>query len=268
MQAFPKNSLNNVLGGSGPLNKRPDHATFLGQADEEAFKDFSTTAPQRKDGYYPQGPSKSDIGVFDPTSRGSIVYGDETLGLGASTFLEGTPAARTAIQKSEAETAQETVESAMQRKKSLAQRIRNINRGPRDYPSGRMTNPEGVYAARKSPLDDSMPGSAQPNERNPFFNEYDSKAEETISVRRVASPTQMGTKSPTSPKRDALALERRATADSAMSPDESSGKAGGSSGGGLLARVKSLNKSRRAPPPRPVDARPTTPKTGRPGTAV
>ena len=38
MQAFPEGSLNNVLGGSGPFNKRPDHATFMGNADDEAFK--------------------------------------------------------------------------------------------------------------------------------------------------------------------------------------------------------------------------------------
>jgi hypothetical protein len=34
MQAFPEGSLNNTIGGSGPLNARPDHATFMGQQDD------------------------------------------------------------------------------------------------------------------------------------------------------------------------------------------------------------------------------------------
>lgn len=254
MQAFPKDSLNNVLGGSGPLNARPDHATFMGNADEEAFKDYASGAG-KKDGYYPPSSSKADIGVFDPLSRGSILHGDQTLGLGTSTFLEGTPAARTAIQRRDAETAQDNLDGGLARKKSLAQRIRSINRGPRDYPAGRLTNPEGVYASRKSPTDLTSPTTSSSmqtprgGERNPFFNEFDAGGtiaeEENISVvRRTDNP-----KSPTSPK----PLERRATTD-ATSPDDAQPKPGGS---GLLARVKSLKSgTRRAAPPRPTEQQP------------
>ena len=91
MQAFPKDSLNNVIGGSGPVNARPDHATFMGNADDEAFKDYSTGAAPEKIG---SSGGAVAMGVFDPLSRGSVLHGDETLGLGTSTFLEGAPAAR------------------------------------------------------------------------------------------------------------------------------------------------------------------------------
>src|SRR3569833_4754356 len=43
-QAFPKDSLNNVLGGSGPLHTRPAHASFLGFGVVVVFKDFAYSA--------------------------------------------------------------------------------------------------------------------------------------------------------------------------------------------------------------------------------
>jgi len=246
MQAFPKDSLNNSLGGSGPVNSRPDHATFMGRADDEAFKDYAQGS-NYKNGYeYPQ--SKGVMPVFDPMSRGSILHGDETLGLGTSTFLEGTPAARTAIQRREQEQQQETITDSLQRKKSLAQRIRNINKGPRDFNNpGRLTNPEGVYGGRK--YSDSMAPatsiSSMANERNPFFDEY-TKEPEDITVKRARTPPG-GVASPTSPlsppRRISGGLERRATAD-ASSPTGDDGAA--KTGGGLLARVKSLKGGRRA----------------------
>ena len=240
MQAFPKDSLNNVLGGSGPLNTRPDHATFMGNGEDEAFKDFANSAALEKMG------SSSNMPVFDPLSRGSILHGDESMGLGTSTFLEGTPAARTTIQRREAEKASDP-DGGLARKKSLAQRIRAINRpGPREFqPSGRMTNPEGVYARRSPPADMPTPTTASAGpygsaaERNPFFADFDGmKTEETITVRRTDNP-----RSPTSPVRG---LERRATTD-ATSPDDGLGKPPG----GLLARVKSLKGGRKT---RPTDA--------------
>lgn len=254
MQAFPKDSLNNVIGGSGPLNKKPDHATFLGKGEDEAFKEFATNA----------GSEKPRIGgVFDPTSRGSVLHGDESLGLGTSTFLEGTPAARTVIQRREAEKVADVADGGLARKKSLAQRIRGMNRpGGRDFqPSGRMTNPEGAYAARRSPPINS-PGYTSASmqsgngERNPFFSEFDSsgkKGEELISVRRADTG---GVRSPGSPDggSNMQPLERRATTD-AMSHEDGPSKQGGSSGG-LLARVKSLKGGRRrdAPPAPPKEA--------------
>lgn len=245
MQAFPKDSLNNVIGGSGPLNTRPDHATFMGNADDEAFKDYATGAKEGPDR------SKSELPVFDPTSRGMILHGDETLGLGTSTFLEGTPAARTAIQRREEERAA-GIDSGLQRKKSLAQRIRSINRGPREYQSsGRMTNPEGVYARRRSPSDANGQTPYSTSEQNPFFQEYETgkRGEESLSLRKLDSNGE-----PLSPRRGS-GLERRATTDAAMSPDDGQPK----QGSGLLARVKSLKGGRRTRPPLPDTAPPGPP---------
>ncbi|KAL1846018.1 hypothetical protein VTK73DRAFT_383 [Phialemonium thermophilum] len=244
MQAFPKDSLNNAIGGSGPLQDRPDHALFMGNADKEAFEDYSSGAK-------PRSGSKGDVPVFDPTSRGEILHGDVTLGLGTSTFLEGTPAARTAIQRREEERATDG-DGGLQRKKSLAQRIRNINRAPRDFqPSGRLTNPENAYGRRRSPSDtNSTPGS-MPNpgsERNPFFQEFDTgkRSEENFTLGRGDGNGEVRTVS--SPRRGS-GLERRATSDSATSPDDGQPK----QGSGLLARVKSL-KSGRRPRPGPPDS--------------
>jgi len=262
MQAFPKDSLNNVIGGSGPLNKRPDHATFLGQSNDDAFLDYSNQAATKGrsgSASYTDAPiprPKGEVPVFDPTARGSILHGDESLGLGTSTFLEGTPAARTAIQKHHEERAADIMDGGLQRKKSLAQRIRGINRPPRGFePSGRMTNPEGVYGSRRSPSGTFMPASARvADERNPFFQEYDaSKGEETISVRRTDDKAEA-----TSPRYNPL--ERRSTHD-APGSDKDDGQ--GKQSNGLLARVKSLKGGKRSrPTPRDTTAQ------GPPGQAV
>lgn len=231
MQAFPKDSLNNTIGGSGPLNTRPDHATFLGKHDEEAFTDYNVSGKDAP-GFQEPLMKKSEAAVFDPLKRGSILHGDETMGLGTSTFLEGTPAARTAIQRRQAETAQTTAEQGLGRKQSLAQRIRGgINRGPRD-PNGPRTG--------------DLPTSSSTGERNPFFNEYDTKNEERISVKRQDGGP-VSPMSPNSPPRG-YTLERRSTTDAnaVKSPDAAKPQ-----GGGLLARVKSLKGGRKARPPQP-----------------
>ncbi|KAH8886757.1 Pal1-domain-containing protein [Thozetella sp. PMI_491] len=267
MQAYPKDSLNNVLGGAGPLNARPDHSTLMGHHhDDEAFKDFSTSAKEGKNfpGAAPRG---NDSTFFDPLSR-SVLHGDQTMGLGSTTFLEGTPAARTAIQKRDEERAQAIATDGLQRKKSLAQRIRNINRGPREYPpSGRMMNPDGSLRSPRSPPEATSMGSqGSSGERNPFFSEFETgkKGEDVISVRK-ADGSGSGVTSPTSPKLN-FALERRATSDGtsgvADEPKQPSG---------LLARVKSLKGGRRtkpAPPPPPAGELPSPPAGAVPGTAV
>ncbi|KAK4187246.1 Pal1 cell morphology protein-domain-containing protein [Podospora australis] len=240
MQAFPEGSLNNTLGGSGPLNARPDHATFLGQNGDEAFQEWSTG--KDRNGFEPPIPRKGETPVFDPLSRGSVLHGDESLGLGTSTFLEGTPAARTAIQKREEERAAEIQTEGLQRKKSLAHRIRNINRGPRDLNNtGRLTNPEGAYS-RRSPSE-SGPASAAltgNGERNPFFSDYGSAnkgGEDGFAVRKMDTRG-----SPTSPK--GYGLERRSTTDATGEDGQGQPK----SGGGLLGRMKSLKGGRRQRP--------------------
>jgi hypothetical protein len=242
MEAFPKDSLNMSLGGAGPLNPKPDHSTLMGNHDDEAFLDYNKIGNDRR-GYQPSV-RKGEIPVFDPVARGSIVHGDETMGLGTSTFLEGTPAARTVIQRRDAEMAQETQENGMKRSKSLAQRIRGV-RAPRSYNNiGRVHNGDGSYGPRSGELP-SASGSA---EGNPFFNEFD-KNEELISVKRTDDRSH----SPRSPDRAPphRGLERRATTDSLAHAPDAGAKPQGS---GLLARVKSLKGGRRQqrsedPPP-------------------
>jgi hypothetical protein len=261
MQAFPKDSLNNTIGGSGPLNKKADHSTLMGQHDDEAFREWSSGAKERAEAeFVPR--KKGEVPTFDPLARGSVIFGEETLGLGASTFLEGTPAARTAIQKREEEEKQETSQDGLARKKSIAQRIRGINRGGRDYQNtGRLTSPEGVYMSRRSPSEGGNISSAsmQPpgSERNPFFTEYDPRkrgGEENFSVRRTDTKG-----SPTSPK-GGFGLERRSTADATGEEQPKSG---------ILGRMKSLSKSGRRPrpPPSSADMTPHPPHPA-PGTAV
>ncbi|CAM1502251.1 Fc.00g042350.m01.CDS01 [Cosmosporella sp. VM-42] len=253
MQAFPKDSLNNSLGGAGPLNNTADHSTFMGMATDEAFRDYSKGAKPNPS-YYPS--SRTEPPIFDPISRGSIVHGDESHGLGTSTFLEGTPAPRSAIVRRQAEQAQENMEIGLARKKSLAQRIRHINKGPRDFnSSGRMTNPEGAYD-KMSP--DGM-SSARTNgsDNNPFFSEF-SKGEESMTVRRrdgAMSPASP----PGGPRRGSQgnALERRATTDATSSLDDAGAKPTG-----ILGRMKSLKGGRR---PRNVSGDNGPPA---PGTAV
>ncbi|RYP09467.1 hypothetical protein DL765_008417 [Monosporascus sp. GIB2] len=230
MQAFAKDSANNSLGGSGPINARPDHSTIMGYHDDEAFKDYSTG--RRGNGYSESRSGKSEPTVFDPKAQGTILHGDESLGLGTSTFLEGTPAARTVIQRREAEAAQESMELGLQRKKSLAQRIRGAKRGP--HASGRLTSPDAAYY---SPRSGDLPSGSGASERNPFFNEFDT-TDETITIKRK-NPN-----APSSPKEYPPTLERRNTSDAATSLDG----AGRSQGGGFISRVKSLKGGRRQRP--------------------
>ena len=238
MQAFPKDSLNNSLGGAGPLNQQADHSTFLGQGNDEAFRDYA----------YGSAKPKADAPIFNPIARGDIIHGDESVGLGTSTFLEGTPAARTAIQRTRQEQAQEDLNGGLQRKKSLAQRIRGMNRGPRDYP-GRTSTPD-AYGSKDA-------ASASPTENNPFFAEYGNKGEEGFTVRG-----RDGAMSPNSPPRrgSGAALERRVTADGAL-PSEEPAKPSG-----FLGRMKSLKGGPRRPS-RTADPVPVSPPSNT-GTAM
>jgi hypothetical protein len=241
MQAFPKDSLNNVLGGGGPLNSRPDHAVFLGHNDDEAFKDYSKGAV----GYDPYGnrsirSSKSEANIESTTTRVEPIHGQETLGLGTSTFLEGAPASRTAMQRRESEQASPT-EGGLGRKKSLAQKIRGIN-NRRDYgPSGRITSPDGILV---SPVTQSIPAGSKVTETNPFFNES-SKGDDTKkdTITFVEPEGTMGRAgAPSSPRRGfGERLERRVTSDSGSGVDQPVKPSG------FLSRVKSLKGGPRKP---------------------
>jgi hypothetical protein len=254
MQAFPKDSLNNVLGGGGPLNKRPDHATFLGNNNDEAFKDYSKGGVGYN-GYEPYSngavpKSRQEINIQSATTRVEPIHGEETLGLGTSTFLEGAPASRAALQRRESEQTSPTDGGGLSRKKSLAQKIRGINNNRRDLgPSGRITSPEGVFPT--SP-EARTPGGTK-IEANPFFNEFskgDDSKKESITIAEPPIPTGRP-RAPSSPRRGfGERLERRATSDGSASSDQ---PAPAKAGGRFLSRVKSLKGGpRKQPKPLPL----------------
>lgn len=248
MQAFPKDSLNNVLGGGGPLNKRPDHATFLGNNDTEAFTDYSKGGVGHN-GYEPYSngairPGKAAATIESATTRVEPIHGEETLGLGTSTFLEGAPASRTAMQRRESEQTSPTEGGGLSRKKSLAQKIRGIN-SRRDYgPSGRVTSPDGVMTSPDAPA--YTPGGTKITESNPFFSEFskgDDSKKENITI---VEPERLSgrDRAPSSPNRGfGGRLERRVTSDGSSGADAPAK----SSGGGFLSRVKSLKGGPRKP---------------------
>ncbi|TVY57484.1 Protein PAL1 [Lachnellula suecica] len=243
MQAFPKDSSNMLLGGGGPLNKRPDHATFLGNNDTEAFKDYSRETKLYDNGAI-RPTNRPDGQVVSATTRIEPIHGEESLGLGTSTFLEGAPASRTAMQRRESEQETPQVGGGLGRKKSLAQRIKGINSGPRrDYgPSGRITSPEGAYGP-KSP--EYTPGGTRIHESNPFFNEFTkgddkAKAAPKESITFVEPERSGRAGAPSSPHRF-NGLERRATNDGSSTDQPPK------SGGGFLSRVKSLKGGPRKP---------------------
>lgn len=242
MQAFAKDSPNNTIGGSGPLNKRPDHATFMGKGEDEAFMDYSMGGKKERSGsssYARPVGGASEMPVFDPTARGSILHGDESLGLGTSTFLEGTPAARVDIERNRDN---QTVDDGAKlgRKKSLVQRLRMKPPPAHGFqPSGRLTNPEGVYGSRRTPSGNYKTSASMmsPKDEVDPFNEEFGKNDELISVRRTGAE-------PRSPEQN-LRLERRATSDAFV---PTSGQSGG--GVGWVRRMTS-KKGRKAPPPAP-----------------
>ncbi|TAQ84653.1 hypothetical protein B7494_g7032 [Chlorociboria aeruginascens] len=251
MQAFPKDSLNNVLGGGGPINKRPDHAIFMGN-NNEAFDDYSKGGAGFN-GYEPYSngairptPVGPEGNVLSATTRVEPIHGEETLGLGTSTFLEGAPASRTAMQRRESETATPT-DGGLSRKKSLAQKIRAINTNRREYgPSGRVTSPEGVYGATSpeaiyTPGSANTPGGSRIHESNPFFNEFTKGDDKKESI-TIVEPERHG-----SPPR--RGFERRTTSDGGVGSDQPAK----SLGGGFMSRVKSLKGGSRKARNQPED---------------
>ncbi|KAL3482234.1 Pal1 cell morphology protein-domain-containing protein [Aspergillus californicus] len=230
LQAFPKDSSNMALGGAGPINKNIDLNQFHGRS-EEGYNDFASSA--RADDRRTEGVS------FDPTSRIDPVHGAQTMGLGTSTFLDGAPASRTAIQTEQ--TSSNNSAGGLQRKKSLAQRIRGGIKGP----GGRVVSPQAAYRSPGAPGNSTSPR----NESNPFFDDYDDAwdkkaARINFAEETRASPEGGRVRSSSSPKQATTSLERKYTNERTNSGLEE-GKA--TSGGGFINRMKSLRKPQ---PPR------------------
>ncbi|KAI2044158.1 hypothetical protein LOZ43_006453 [Ophidiomyces ophidiicola] len=231
MQAFPKDSRNMALGGAGPNNSELDLNLFHGRG-EEGYADFSksTVRPER----------------FDPTARVEPIHGAESMGLGTSTFLEGAPASRAAIERRQSENEVDAVQAGnggLQRKKSLAQKIRGIN--TRGGAAGRVTSPEPLL--RVSPL-----GSGKRTDKNPFFQDYDeaydlksARIQEVVNdAKKNGGPRPRSASSPKSIQRrntnDGVTPSHAAAAAAEAKPSSS----GAGIGGGLMNRMKSLRRPR------------------------
>ena len=268
MQAFAKDSANNVIGGSGPVNKNIDMAQFHGRG-AEGFTDYATSAAvsSEQDSFEPYagasapvrrgpgvGPAVDKTISFNPTALVDPVYGDETVGLGATTFLEGAPAPRAAIERRDSESDVNMASGGgLSRTRSLAQKIRGINRGPGTI--GRVTSPD-VYdrnraASPSSPIERtvlSAGGMPKIQETNPFFNDHDEAYEKKGAKIQIAEEkNRVGRgRATSSPKRGPLpGLERRVTNDGTGALDSET-----KNSGGFLSRVRSLKGGRRARPER------------------
>ncbi len=254
MQAFAKDSANNAIGGSGPVNKDIDRAQYMGERGADAFADFSQTSgkavvPELYEGRYSR-PKTDRTQSFDPVARVDPVHGDESLGLGTSTFLEGAPASKTAIQRRESEGESSLQGGGMSRKKSLAKKIQGLKPSRQYGPMGRSGSvdlKQDVINTRPMSSRDSYgpltapsgAGLNETTESNPFFSEFDpddgKKAERVTVTERVVSGHE---RQPSSPRRG---LERSTTHDSAAireAPAEPKPS-------GFLSRVRSLRGGRR-----------------------
>lgn len=273
MQAFAKDSINNTLGGSGPVNKDLDLNQFHGRG-AEGFTDYSTSGaatyvPDPEPYAGASAPIRRGAGVrpgvdrttsYNPTDRVEPVHGDESLGLGTSTFLDGAPAARAAIERRESESEGGGGVGGLGRKQSLVQKIRGISNANRnlDRPAGRVTTPDGMCERTTSPTSpgemQSAGGMAKFGGTKPFFNDYDEAYEkkgQKIQIaeeqNRVEGSGNVRARAISSPKRRPAPglLERRVTHDGAGGGTDSEGKKEG-----FLSRVRSLKGGKRARPER------------------
>lgn len=248
MRAFPATSANMMLGGSGPLNKGIDLERFHG-VGSEGFQDYGKAGIDKR-------PAAERAMSFDPLARVEPVHGEETFGLGTSTFLEGAPASKKAMmQRRESETQVPDQATGLMRKKSLAQRFRGISRT--DRPPMRSPEPRYGPGANGQGSENSPPQPRSPpppfrdvqsaggpsrihqGESNPFDSMYDEaydKKGASIQVAEKERETDGRARAPSSPMRP---LERRATTDSAEADGENK------PAGGFLNRVKSLKGGRR-----------------------
>jgi len=242
MQAFPKNSTNMQLGGSGPVNSKLNLDQYHG-TEREAHNDYNEAAIVEGEEDYYRRPQPERSASFNPTARVEPVHGSLSAGLGTSTFLEGAPASRAAIQRreSEYEAAQrEANANGLSRTKSLAQRIKSVR--PKVSDSPRVNSPETVGAG--TPTSPPGSGRADQGSTNPFFKDYDKDYEKKGAQISFAEEQQKTgrARAPSSPKRGlGLGLERKLTAEGTTPTEESKP----STGVGFLTRMKSMKGSRK-----------------------
>ncbi|KAF1843058.1 Pal1-domain-containing protein [Cucurbitaria berberidis CBS 394.84] len=234
MSAFPVGSANNSLGGSGPLNSKIDLDRIHGRG-AEGFSDFG--GAEQREWQKPRPEAE-----FSAKGREDIMHGEQTHGLGTSTFLEGAPASRKAILQDSENNQRAMVDGGLGRKKSIAQRFRGISQPRRYGDNPRITSPESRYAPgtnQNGPYSAGPLSQTKTTELNPFFNDEYDKAYEAkgATIRTNETDTRGG---PSSPGRNQLT--RAVTSDSFGSPPQEPKPSGG-----FLNRVKSLKGGRRRP---------------------
>ncbi|TQS36786.1 hypothetical protein Golomagni_02755 [Golovinomyces magnicellulatus] len=253
MQAFPKDSLNNVLGGGGPINIRPDHALFLGNKNEEAFNDYSKggTNFNETESYDNSlsftGNSRQESNVLSATNRVEPIHGEETLGLGTSTFLEGAPASRNAMQRRASETVQ--VDLTLSRSKSIAQKFRGINVPRREI------NPRITVTDNPLSPEIRTPGSSK-NERGPglFFDES-RKSEDAMAHSKKENVVTIAEPERNSNQTQSGKIPRHISSlDYNLHNDVGSEIMTGKTGIGFMSRVKSLKGGPRKMKANPIES--------------
>jgi len=178
--AFPADSVTNTLAGG--LGEVPglDRNKYFGIRPQEAFEDFGTAAPTTKPRRTsdPERPPirsikevnediekvRPSVGVrstsFDPRLKTEPVHGVESVGLGTSTFLEGAPAPKAAIEKA---MMNDDDDGALTRTKSIVQKI-----------TGRRGGGAGGERSPPPPMSKPLLSPNSPNmdpAYNPFFKE-------------------------------------------------------------------------------------------------
>lgn len=134
--AFPADGANNSLTAVDPNEKYATENKVFGRSNVDEVYDY-------------RGPVTAIARPFDSSMKQLPVHGDTTLGLGSSTFLDGTPASREAIVKSGEEASQGAM---LGRKKSLVAKLRGSNGpGPAVPPKSRIV-PHLPLSATSGPI--------------------------------------------------------------------------------------------------------------------
>ena len=272
MSAFPEGSLNNVLGGSGPVNKTLDYNAIHGHTNQ-GFTDYNDTTQQDTANYNSYkhlrngSGSKGQLEPLEENFKQNIeqVHGEESAGLGTSTFFEGTPASRRDLERDAARQSEEQqllqTGVGLSRKRSIAQKIRGISR-PRQYANGQsVTSPTGRWTPASPDYVDvqSAGGRSRLNtERNPFDEMGRAKpadgAATTVAPapgktpgwgtepprpRTASSPHRNRERAPSSPKREFVRVKSNDDEYGMPSRAETAPT-------GIIGRVKSLRTKRPA----------------------
>ncbi|KAL9056812.1 MAG: hypothetical protein Q9162_002683 [Coniocarpon cinnabarinum] len=271
MSAFPQDSLNNAMGGSGPVKKSLDFDAFHGRT-VQGYSDWNETKQQDTANYesYNHNRSGSKDGAEEYNAKENIaqVHGSESLGLGTSTFFEGTVASRKDVERAE-QLRRESEDQqplnpngaaggGLSRKRSIAQKIRGMSRPRPGHRDGApVTTPGGTRWATNPTSPEylgaqSAGGQSRMQEHNPFFSDASQSKKDgtTTAVAPVGSPADEAgrprtasspngrARAPSSPRREFYRV--RTQDDDFGMPTRAD-----TAPTGLIGRVKSLRSKKR-----------------------